>query len=184
MSKYRVPLAHPRPDIDAFMRAMRGEVVPQKPPMVEYLIDNALMKPIVQDLLKRKWVDTSDYTEYMGGQMDLSGENRQRVDAWLENQISFWHHMGYDFVRVEVSLPLPAVAHLVKDTARGNEEHTRAWQGLGTGPIQTWKTSNATRGRPSRTTTSTFIATSAPTCPTGSASSPATREGCTSMFHG
>jgi len=139
MSSYRVPLAHPKPDIEHFMRAMRGEIAPEKPPMVEYLVDNALMKPILEDLLNRKWVDTSDKTEYMGGQMDLSRENRKMVDAWLENQIAFWYHMGYDFVRVEVSLPLPAVSHVVQDTARGNEEHNRAWQGLGTGPIQSWE---------------------------------------------
>ncbi len=139
MSTYKVPLAHPRPDIGHFMRAMRGEIAPEKPPMVEYLVDNALMKPILEDLLHREWIDTSDKTEYMGGQMDLSGENRKMVDAWLDNQIAFWYHMGYDFVRVEVSLPLPAVSHVVQDTARGNEEHNRAWQGLGAGPIQSWQ---------------------------------------------
>jgi len=42
-------------------------------------------------------------------------------------------------VRVEVSLPLPAVALICSDTAKGNEKHTRAWQGLHDGPIQTWE---------------------------------------------
>ena len=139
MSSYLVPLQHPRPDIERFLRVMRGEIAPQKPPMVEYLVDNALMQPILEDLLHRKWIDTSDKTEYMGGQMDLSREGRKSVDAWLDNQIEFWYRMGYDFVRVEVSLPLPAVSHVVPDTARGNEEHARAWQGLDTGPIQSWE---------------------------------------------
>ena len=139
MSSYLVPLQHPRPDIEHFLRAVRGEIAPKKPPMVEYLVDNALMQPILEDLLHRPWVDTSDKTEYMGGQMDLSREARHSVDAWLDNQIEFWYRMGYDFVRVEVSLPLPAVSHVVADTARGNEEHARAWQGLGTGPIQSWE---------------------------------------------
>jgi uroporphyrinogen decarboxylase len=139
MSGYRVPIAHPHPDIEAFVRAMRGQVVPRRAPMVEYLVDNALMKPILEDMLGRRWIDTSDKTEYMGGQMDLSAENRHVIDAWLDNQISFWYHMGYDFVRVEVSLPLPAVAHVIRDTAQGNEEHARAWQGLGTGPIASWQ---------------------------------------------
>jgi uroporphyrinogen decarboxylase len=139
MSRYRVPVKDPKPDIGRFMRAMRGEIAPEKPPMVEYLVDNALMKPILEEMLGRRWVDTSDKTEYMGGQMELSRENRAVIDAWLENQIAFLYRMGYDFVRVEVSLPLPAVSLVVSDTARGNEDHARAWQGLGTGPIRTWK---------------------------------------------
>jgi uroporphyrinogen decarboxylase len=40
---------------------------------------------------------------------------------------------------VEVSLPLPAVVLLASDTARGNEEHHRPWQGLHGGPIQSWQ---------------------------------------------
>lgn len=139
MSKFIAPLKNPQPDIQRFLDAMDGKKVPEKVPMCEYLIDNALMKPILEDLMGRKWVDTSDKTEYMGGQMDFSKENLEVVNAWLENQIAFWYHMGYDFVRVEVSLPLPAVSLVTKDTARGNEDHNRAWQGLGDGPIQSWE---------------------------------------------
>jgi uroporphyrinogen decarboxylase len=75
----------------------------------------------------------------MGGQMEMSKENLKTINAWLDNQIAFWYHMGYDFVRVEASLPLPAVAHVVKDTAIGNEDHNRAWQGLTDGPIKNWE---------------------------------------------
>jgi uroporphyrinogen decarboxylase len=135
VSGLRVPVAHPKPDIQGFLRAMRGEVEPRRPPLVEYLVDNSVMRPILKNMLNRTWVDTSDYTEFIGGQMNLTGENRGLIDAWLDNQIAFWYHMGYDFVRVEVSLPLPAVSHLAGDTARGNEGHSRAWQGLGSGPI-------------------------------------------------
>jgi uroporphyrinogen decarboxylase len=138
VSNFKVPLSHPAPDMARFLKAMKGELAPAKPPLVEYLVDNALMKPILEEMLGRQWIDTSDKSEYMGGQMDLSREGRLTIDAWLDNQISFWLHMGYDFIRVEVSLPLPAVSHTVSDTARGNEDHARAWQGLGTGPIQTW----------------------------------------------
>jgi uroporphyrinogen decarboxylase len=42
-------------------------------------------------------------------------------------------------VRVEVSLPLPAISHVAKDTARGAEGYNRAWQGLEPGVIQTWE---------------------------------------------
>jgi uroporphyrinogen decarboxylase len=138
MSKFIVPIEKPRPDINNFLDAMSGKKVPDKAPMCEYLIDNAIMKPILEDLIGRNWIDTSDKTEYMGGQMDFSKENIKIVNAWLDNQIAFWYHMGYDFVRVEVSLPLPAVSHVIKDTAKGNEDHNRAWQGLSEGPIENW----------------------------------------------
>jgi uroporphyrinogen decarboxylase len=139
VSRYNVPVEKPRPDIQRFLAAMSGQRVPDKVPLVEYLVDNSVMKPILEQLMGRQWVDTSDKTEYMGGQMDLSRENLATVDAWLDNQIAFWHHMGYDFIRAEVSLPLPAVSLVTADTAQGNEQANRAWQGLDTGPIQSWE---------------------------------------------
>lgn len=139
MPEYIVPFKTPKPDINRFLDAISGRKVPDKVPPCEYLIDNAVMKPILENLIGRKWVDTSDKTEYMGGQMDFSKENMEIVDAWLDNQIAFWYHMGYDFTRVEASLPLPAVSLLTKDTALGNEDHNRAWQGMEGGPIQTWE---------------------------------------------
>jgi uroporphyrinogen decarboxylase len=139
MIRYKVPLKKPKPDIRRFLDAMSGKSIPDKVPMVEYLIDNAVMKPILENMMGRTWVDTSDKTEYMGGQMDFSRENLALIDAWLDNQIAFWTHMGYDFIRVEVSLPLPAAALITRDTARGNEEYNRAWQGLHEGPIKNWE---------------------------------------------
>jgi uroporphyrinogen decarboxylase len=139
MRKLKVPLEKPRPDIERFLAVMRGKVIPERVPLVEYLIDNAVMRPILEELVGRRWIDASGRTELVGGQMDFSEENLTVVDAWLANQIAFWYHMGYDFIRVEVSLPLPAVSLVAKDTARGNEATDRAWQGLHHGPIKTWE---------------------------------------------
>ena len=139
VSTFRVPLQSPKPDIERFLDTINGRKQPEKAPMVEYLIDNAVMKPILEDMMGQTWVDTSDKAEYMGGQMDFSKENLLTINAWLDNQIAFWYHMGYDFVRVEVSLPLPAISHLTEDTAKGWEHHNRAWQGLEPGVIQNMK---------------------------------------------
>lgn len=128
MPSYRVPLEKPKPDIENFIASAMGRIEPDKPPMVEYLIDNALMRPVTEKLLGRKWVDTQDLMEYMGGQMDFSKENIELVHAFLDNQIAFWYHMGYDFIRFEISLPLPAVSNVIPDTAKGNESRSRAWQ--------------------------------------------------------
>jgi uroporphyrinogen decarboxylase len=139
MAEFRVPLARPKPDIQGFLDAMAGRKVPAKPPLEEYLVDNALMRPILREMLGRTWVETSDKQEFIGGQMEFSRENISSVHAWLDNQIEFWYRMGYDFVRVEVSLPLPAISHVTRDTAKGYEDHNRAWQGLEPGVINSWE---------------------------------------------
>ena len=139
MSTWIVPFKKPKPDITKFLDAISGAKVPDKAPVEEYLVDNALMRPILEDMLGRAWIETSELEEYMGGQMDFSKENLKIIHAQLDNQIAFWYHMGYDYVRVEVSLPLPARSHVTKDTAVGNEGHNRAWQGLEPGVIQSWE---------------------------------------------
>jgi hypothetical protein len=98
---------------------MKGNTVPDRPPIVEYLIDNAIMRPILEEILGRQWIEISEKTEYMGGQMDFSKENRDRVNSWLDNQIAFWYHMGYDFIRIEASLNLPASPYLLKILQNG-----------------------------------------------------------------
>lgn len=139
MSNFIIPFEKPKPDIERFLDAISGKKVPEKAPVEEYLVDNALMKPILEDLLGRKWVDTSDKEEYMGGQMDFSKEGLKTINAWLDNQIEFWYRLGYDYVRVEASLQLPAISHVTKDTAEGWQDHNRAWQGLEEGVIQNWE---------------------------------------------
>ena len=137
MNKFKVPIDNPKPDIKKFIQAMKGDIVPDKPPIAEYLIDNALMKPILEEMMGRKWVETSDKTEYMGGQMDFSKENRGRINAWLDNQIAFWYHMGYDYIRMEASLYLPAISMPIGDTAKGTIKQNRAWQDEHIGVIKT-----------------------------------------------
>jgi uroporphyrinogen decarboxylase len=139
MARFLVPLTNPKPDIGRFLSAMTGKIAPSKAPLEEYLVDNAVMRPILEGIMGRTWVETADKAEYMGGQMDFSKEGRELIDRWLDNQIAFWYHMGYDFVRVEVSLPLPAISHVTRDTAKGAEQYNRAWQGLEPGVIQTWE---------------------------------------------
>ncbi len=135
MADLKVPVSRPNPDIEGFMRSMRGERVPDRPPLEEYLIDAAVMKPILVDMLGREWVDASDKVGRLGSRMESTGEDRAMIDAWLDNLIAFWLHMGYDFVRVEASLELPAISRAVRDTAAGNEGRMRTWQGLETGII-------------------------------------------------
>lgn len=107
-----IPLARPRPDIDRFRRSLAGTGRTLHPPLVEYLIDDAVRKPIVTELLGRAW---SDFGPDPGSRR-----------AWLENDIALWHRLGYDFVRFEMSLPFPENQVLGPDPTRPSSP-VRAW---------------------------------------------------------
>jgi len=134
----KVPMQNPHPDINAFNDVLMGRKIPARPPLAEYLIDNPVMKPIVE-MMGRRWVETVEKEEYMGGQMDLSRESRELINGFLDNIIAVWHALGYDFVRVEISLPLPAIAHVTSDTAPVEGQPNRAWQSMTEGVITNWE---------------------------------------------
>jgi len=57
----------------------------------------------------------------------------------MDNIITFWYHMGYDFVRIEIIPPYPGVNSLEAfDTAMGSKNSKRNWQDLTRGPIMNW----------------------------------------------
>ena len=99
---------------------------PQAPgrPLVEYLVDDVLMRPIVADLLGRPWVEESG--------------DRETQKAYLDNFIQFWYRLGYDFVRFERSLGFPVRQLHVPDTAPGSQKQ-RAWTDEHRGSITTWE---------------------------------------------
>jgi uroporphyrinogen decarboxylase len=89
-----------------------GRTQSTKPPLVEYLVDEVVMRPIVTDLLGRQWVEeTSD---------------REVQKAYLDNFTQFWYRLGYDFVRFERSLGFPVKQLHAPDTAPGSQKQ-RAW---------------------------------------------------------
>jgi len=117
-----VPLQDPHPDAKAFVDVLMGRHVGPVP-LVEYLVDEVVMRPIVGGLMGREWVVPRD---------------RDSLCAYLDNFIAFWYRMGYDFVRYEQSLGF-AVRHvLAPDTAEGSDKQ-RAWLDEHQGAIQTWE---------------------------------------------
>lgn len=107
----RLPLAHPRPDAREALDFLLGRRPPGRVPIVEYLVDAAVMAPIVTGLLGRTWV------EY--------GADRASKIAYLDNFIAFWHRLGYDFVRFEEGLPFGENKVLAADATAAKGE--RAW---------------------------------------------------------
>jgi uroporphyrinogen decarboxylase len=119
-----LPLEHPNPDGERFIDILMGRVRDVPPPLVEYLVDEVVMRPVVTELLGREWV--------------AEDGNRTTQAAYLDQFIAFWYRMGYDFVRYEQSLPFTANRLSIDDTAPGSEKQ-RAWADEHQGTIQSWE---------------------------------------------
>jgi uroporphyrinogen decarboxylase len=120
----RLPLRNPKPDADRFISVLMGKTRTPAPPLVEYLVDDVVMKPIVTDVLGREWV--------------AEGLDRESQRAYLDNFIEFWYRLGYDCVRFERGLPFPLKQTVVPDAAPGSTKQ-RAWAEEHAGTIQTWE---------------------------------------------
>ena len=119
-----IPIHKPRPDARGFIEMMMGRVQETRVPLVEYIVDDVVMRPIVTDLLGRTWVDY--------------GTNRESQSKYLDNFIEFWYRMGYDFVRFEQSLPLPEHKLVIADAAPASLKE-REWADEHNGAILSWE---------------------------------------------
>ncbi len=114
MSEYCVPLTDPSPDCERFIRAVTTDYEPPRVPLVEYLFNDPIRRPIIE-MLGREWVEP--------------GGDRASREAYLDNFIAFWRHMGYDFVRLELAMPFPGVG------GRESKDLHRSFAETGAGPI-------------------------------------------------
>jgi len=119
-----LPVAHPRPDGRAFVDTMLGRAHLARPPLVEYLVDDALRKPIVEGLLGGTWVTPQP------------GDRASR-EAYLDTFVLFWHRLGYDFVRYEAALAFPQ-HNVVGDDATALAGR-RTWRNMHRGAITSWE---------------------------------------------
>jgi uroporphyrinogen decarboxylase len=113
----KVPLAHPAPDAERFIRAVTTAYEPPRPPLVEYILDRAVMEPVLSSL-GRPWVERA-------------GDRAQQAAYW-DNYIAFWRHMGYDYVRLE--LPLAFTYSWRPGGVRG-----RPYEETARGPVASWE---------------------------------------------
>ncbi len=118
-----LPVEKPKPDGKAFIDIMMGRRS-GKPPLVEYLVDDVLMRPIVSELLGRHWINPQG--------------DRQTLEAYLDNFIEFWCRLGYDFVRYEQDMGFQVNNLYTPDTAP--EAHKlRSWADQHKGVISNWE---------------------------------------------
>jgi uroporphyrinogen decarboxylase len=118
-----IPIHAPKPDarrfVDVLMGRRSGHV-----PMIEYIVDDVVMEPIVTGMLGLAWVPP--------------GGDRASQIRYLDNFIQFWYRMGYDFVRYEESLPLPEQKLLAADVVQRSNKQ-RAWADEHNGAIASWE---------------------------------------------
>lgn len=117
MSPLDVPLAKPQPDCEAFIKAVLTDEPQDRPRLVEYLINEPVMRPIVERI-GREWV--------------APAADRASQEAYWDNFIAFWYHLGYDFVRLELALGFPKGEPRIGDGGRAYAE-------TAVGPITSWE---------------------------------------------
>jgi len=115
-AKLKVPLDRPSPDCERFIRAVTTDHEPARPPLIEYIVDRAVLEPVLA-MIGRPWVDP--------------GGNRAQQAAYWANFVAFWHHMGYDHVRLEISMAFPR-------PQRAGGVRGRAYAETHRGPIASW----------------------------------------------
>jgi uroporphyrinogen decarboxylase len=116
-----LPIQHPKPDYERFIRIIKGEVQGERTPLIEYIIDDVHQKAIATDLLGRQWV------EY--------GPGKAR-EAYWDNFIAMWYHLGYDFVRLELGAGFQSKRVVGEDATRADQ--TRGWADEHQGAIENW----------------------------------------------
>jgi len=118
MTELRVPLSKPKPDCERFIRAVTSDYEPDRPPLIEYIFNDPLLRTVLESM-GRKWVP-------------LSGDRPAR-EAYYDNYIAFCLHMGYDYVRIELSMRFPGMDSRYSDLTHRHFAETAA------GPIQSWE---------------------------------------------
>jgi uroporphyrinogen decarboxylase len=123
VSLRNLPVRAPRPDADAFVRHVLGTSRLPRVPLVEYIVDPVVLRPVVTDLLGRRWVEP--------------GADRASWEPYLDNFIAFWYELGYDFVRLEIGLPFQHHGVVGDDPTMASGQ--RGWWDEHRGAIADWE---------------------------------------------
>ena len=120
----KVPLVKPKPDIEKFLRVIRGEVMPERPPLVELFLNHEIVREISRTYLGRNWVEPA--------------ADWESQSVYLKNWTEVYYRMGYDYVRLSGGLNFPGRSRISHDNA-ALSDGTRSWAEEGKGPISTWQ---------------------------------------------
>ncbi len=120
----KLPLTHPQPDIQRFVRVIRGEEIPARPPLAELFLDHEMERAIATDCLGLDWVEPAPGREVMA--------------AYLHNRTEVYYRMGYDYIRMWGGLDFKDAYIAASDTAALSRGQ-RQWANEERGPIASWE---------------------------------------------
>lgn len=135
MSEFRVPLEHPQPDSGRFINILTGKESADRPPLVDYLVDDEVVRLILEKLMGRKWV--YPYRAEFGIRK-LATSDKHAVAAYWDNYIEFWYRMGYPYVKLETGYQFPLKTRITSDTAQLSRGR-RVWAEESVGSIENWE---------------------------------------------
>ena len=110
----KIPIEKPCPDIKRFVKIIKGETIPERPPFTELFLDENMIKNIGENFLGLKWVGLDD---------------RASRKAYWDFKISVYHALGYDYLWVFGAPVFPT-------SFRSSKQGDRAWAETDKGPIQ------------------------------------------------
>ena len=127
----KVPLEHPRPDIEDFVEIITRRKTPGRVPLVELHIDKEVIKYITEKKLGEKWIEPSS-------------DDRKIQKIALKNYINCWYRLGYDFVRLTGDFRFMAGLSFTSKVRRGKDtaflsRGQRNWVEEEKGVISSWE---------------------------------------------
>ncbi len=118
----RLPLSQPAPDINRLCAVIRGEIIPDRPPLIELIIDRDVQQQIAEQLLGLPWPDPK------------GGLEAERI--YYRSMAQVWWRMGYDMVRLSGPVSFPTRSRDTEDTAGSGR---RRWDEENMGMISNWE---------------------------------------------
>lgn len=115
----KLPAINPQPDAKRAIDHLLGRTTLDKPPLVEYIVDEAVTRPVLT-LMGCDWVDGS-----------------RNPTGWLDNFAAFFRRLGYSLIKFEISLPFESNVLLAPDTSP-YVQRDRAWNDQHRGMIASW----------------------------------------------
>jgi len=120
-----LPLKNPKPDAKHLIDVVMGRTPCDRVPLVEYIIDDVHIKEIARRL--NQPFTPAPTTDMLAP---------KRCDTrYLDNMIQCWHHLGYDYVRIERNAGFQLAKELADDIDTQKE---RSWVESTTGLIESW----------------------------------------------
>lgn len=135
MSRFKVPLEKPEPDNERFINVLMGKESTDRPPLIDYLPDDIILREVLEKLLGRKWIYPYRVEAVIKKAVT---EDKQVLATYWDNYIEFWYRMGYDYVRLEMGYDFPLQLRITRDTAQLSAGD-RAWREETKGVIENWE---------------------------------------------